>query len=157
MLDRFDLEILAAAQEDARIPMAKLAARVGLSAPACYRRLRALRTQGVIEREIALVEPRTMGWPVTMIVLVTLETDRGHALDEVVGRLRQAREVTDIWYVTGEHDLVLHVAARDMTSYDDFARRVLHAEAHVRSFRTLVIMNAAKRAAALPPAGSASA
>ena len=61
VLDKFDLAILAAAQEDARIPMPDLAARVGLSAPACYRRLRALRDQGAIERDIAVVAPRTMG------------------------------------------------------------------------------------------------
>ena len=47
------------------------------SAPACYRRVRALRESGLIEREVALVAPSTMGWPITMLVLVTLERDHG--------------------------------------------------------------------------------
>lgn len=152
MLDKFDLRILAVLQEDARLPMADLADRVGLSAPACYRRVRALRETGAIEREVALVDAATMGWPVTMIVLVTLESDRGRIVDELVARLKAAQEVIDVWYVTGDHDLVLHMAARDMRSYDAFARRVLHADEHVRSFKTLVVMNQVKRSGSLPEA-----
>ncbi|ANI78054.1 MULTISPECIES: Lrp/AsnC family transcriptional regulator [Sphingobium] len=154
MVDVFDLRILTTLQEDARISMPELSERVGLSAPACYRRVRALRDQGSIEREIALVAPGTMGWPVTMVVLVMLERDRGRIIDEIVARLQRAPEVTDAWYVTGDHDLVLHVAAKDMASYDAFTNRVLHADENVRSFTTLVVMRQAKTMAPLPPAGS---
>ena len=73
MTDKFDLLILAELQQDVRLPTPELAHRVGLSAPACYRRVRALRESGLIEREAALVAPATMGWPITMLVLVTLE------------------------------------------------------------------------------------
>ena len=58
MTDKFDLLILAELQQDARLPIPELAHRVGLSAPACYRRARALRESGLIEREVALVAPR---------------------------------------------------------------------------------------------------
>ena len=154
MLDEFDLHLLAAMQGDSQQPVAQLAEEVGLSAPACYRRLRRLRDTGRIVRETALVDPATMGWAVTMVVLVTLERDRGRIVDDLVASLRAAPEVTDIWYVTGGHDLVLHVAAKDMASYDRFTRRVLHAEEHVRSFTTLVVLDRAKRSGALPPAGN---
>lgn len=73
-------------------------------------------------------------------------------VDDLVARLRQTREVIDVWYVTGDHDLVLQVAAQDMAHYDAFSRRVLHGEEHVRAFKTLVVMQHAKRAAALPAA-----
>lgn len=152
MPDSFDLRILTALQQDARLPMPELAERIGLSAPACYRRVRALRAAGAIEREVALVPPDRMGWPITMIVLVTLEHDRGWVVDELVTALKTAPEVMDVWYVTGDHDLVLHVAAQNMAGYDDFTRRILHADRHVRNFKTLVVMRHAKRAAALPPA-----
>jgi Lrp/AsnC family leucine-responsive transcriptional regulator len=153
--DAFDLLILTALQRDARTPLVELAAEVGLSAPACYRRIRALRQSGAIERESALVAPGVMGWSVTMIVLVTLERDRGRIVDELIRKLRTAQEVIDVWYVTGDHDLVLHVAAQDMSAYDAFTRRALHAEEHVRSFKTLVVLQHPKRAAPLsPPARS---
>jgi Lrp/AsnC family leucine-responsive transcriptional regulator len=150
-LDTFDLRILTALQRDARTPMSELAEQVGLSEPACYRRIRALRESGAIERELALVAPGVMGWSLTMIVLVTLECDRARIVDELVGKLRAAEEVLDVWYVTGDHDLVLQVAARDMSAYDDFTRRVLHSEEHVRSFKTLVVLQQPKRAAPLAP------
>jgi Lrp/AsnC family transcriptional regulator, leucine-responsive regulatory protein len=95
-----------------------------------------------------------MGWPVTMIVLVTLERDNGRIVDELIRKFRAAAEVIDVWYVTGDHDLVLHVAAQNMSTYDAFTRRVLHAEEHVRSFKTLVVLQHPERAAPLPPAVS---
>ncbi|MFC3914231.1 Lrp/AsnC family transcriptional regulator [Pseudaeromonas sharmana] len=150
MLDRFDLQMLTALQQDARLPIPELAQRVGLSAPACYRRLRALRESGLIEREIALVAPKTMGWPVTMLVLVSLERDHSRIVDALIARLQTEPEVMDLWYVTGEQDFVLHVAARDMASYEAFTRRVLHDEEQVRSFTTLVVLGQPKRAGALP-------
>ncbi len=151
MTDKFDLLILAELQQDARLPIPELAHRVGLSAPACYRRVRTLREAGHIEREVALVAPATMGWPITMLVLVTLERDHGRIVDEMIGVLKGEPEVMDLWYVTGEQDFVLHVAARDMASYEQFTRRVLHAREQVRSFKTLVVMGQHKRCGALLP------
>ena len=151
MTDKFDLLILAELQQDARLPIPELAHRVGLSAPACYRRARALRESGLIEREVALVAPATMGWPITMLVLVTLERDHGRIVDEMIGVLKGEPEVMDLWYVTGEQDFVLQVAARDMQSYEQFTRRVLHAREQVRSFKTLVVMGQHKRCGALLP------
>jgi Lrp/AsnC family leucine-responsive transcriptional regulator len=151
MTDKFDLLILAELQQDARLPIPELAHRVGLSAPACYRRVRALREAGLIEREVALVAPATMGWPITMLVLVTLERDHGRIVDEMIVCLKGEPEVMDLWYVTGEQDFVLQVAARDMQSYEQFTRRVLHAREQVRSFKTLVVMGQHKRCGALLP------
>lgn len=151
MTDKFDLLILAELQQDARLPTPELAHRVGLSAPACYRRVRALRESGLIEREVVLVAPSTMGWPITMLVLVTLERDHGRIVDEMIASLQREPEVMDLWYVTGEQDFVLQVAARDMQSYEQFTRRVLHARDQVRSFKTLVVMGQHKRCGALLP------
>lgn len=86
-----------------------------------------------------------------MIVLVTLERDQGRIVDDLIRSLKAAPEVIDVWYVTGDNDLVLQVVAQDMAAYDDFTRTTLHAEEYVRSFTTLVVMNHAKRTAAVPP------
>jgi Lrp/AsnC family leucine-responsive transcriptional regulator len=149
-LDAFDLRILVALQQNARTPMSELAEHVGLSAPACYRRIRSLRESRAIEREIALVSPSIMGWPITMVVLLKLESDRARIVDDLIARLRAAEEVLDVWLVTGEHDMVLLVAAKNMSTYDAFTRRVLHADESVRSFKTLVVLQHPKRAAPLP-------
>ena len=79
-----------------------LAERVGLSAPACYRRVRHLREAGVILREVALVAPRTLGWPLSMIVLVTLEREGTRTIDELMGKLEAEHEVIEAWQITGD-------------------------------------------------------
>ena len=60
-----------------------------------------MRESGLIEREVALVAPSTMGWPITMLVLVTLERDHGRIVDEMIASLQREPEVMDLWYVTG--------------------------------------------------------
>lgn len=149
-LDKFDAAILALLQNDARLPVAEIAQTVGLSEPACYRRIRELRLNGVIEREVALVNPSAMGWPISMLVLVTLETDRTQIIDKLLKRLKSIAEILDAWYVTGDHDIVLHVVAQDMASFENFTRRVLHADVNVKSFKTLVVMRHGKKQAAIP-------
>lgn len=134
------------------MPIAEVADRSGLSAPACYRRIARLRTNGRIEREVAIVSPATMGWPLSMLVLVTLERERGDIIDNLIRRLALVPEVIDIWYVTGEHDFVLRLVAKDMESFDQQTRQILYGEEHVRSFKTLVSMRHAKRSGAIPPA-----
>jgi Lrp/AsnC family transcriptional regulator, leucine-responsive regulatory protein len=152
LLDKFDDAILALLQANARLPVAEIAAHIGLSEPACYRRIRQLRENGAIEREVAVVNASALGWPLGMIVLVSLETDRSSVVDKLLKRLQGIPEVLDVWYVTGDHDFVLQVIAQDMAHFETFARKALHSEANVKSFKTLVVMRHGKKQAAIPAA-----
>lgn len=149
-LDGTDLKLLEKLQGNARLPAAELADEVGLSTPACYRRIQRLRERGAIEREVALVAPRTMGWPLTLIVLVTLERERGEIIDRFVRKLRVVPEIIEAWYVTGDHDFALRIVARDMESFERLTRRVLYADEHVKSFKTLVSMRQIKPLSPIP-------
>ena len=151
-LDDFDLRLLALLQQDAQRPIPALAEQVGLSAPACYRRIRRLRESGAIAREIALVRPRTLGWPLSMIVLVTLEREGVRTVDEMMRVLRAVPEVVEAWNVTGEDDFVVRMVARDMESYDELARNLFAADERVRSFKTLVVIRQVKDLSPIPVA-----
>lgn len=139
-LDSFDRKLLALLQVDVQQPVAALAEKVGLSAPACYRRIRRLRATGVIEREIAVVRPKTLGWPLSMIVLVTLERETADTVSEMFEIFRAEPEVMEAWNVTGDHDFAVRIIARDMESYDDLVRRLFSADERVRTFETLVVI-----------------
>lgn len=139
-LDSFDLKLLELLQMDVQRPVAALAEAVGLSAPACYRRIRRLRETGVIEREIAVVRPKTLGWPLSMIVLVTLERENANTVGEMFELFRAEPEVMEAWNVTGDHDFAVRIIARDMESYDDLVRRLFSADERVRTFETLVVI-----------------
>jgi Lrp/AsnC family leucine-responsive transcriptional regulator len=151
-LDDFDLKLLELLQLDAQRPVPALAAEVGLSAPACYRRIRRLRESGAIAREVAVVRPRTLGWPLSMIVLVTLEREGARTVDEMMRVLAAVPEVVEAWNVTGDHDFAVRMVARDMESYDELARNLFAADERVRSFKTLVVIRQVKEMSPVPVA-----
>jgi Lrp/AsnC family leucine-responsive transcriptional regulator len=149
-LDSFDLKLIKLLQIDAQRPVAEIAEAVGLSTPACYRRIRRLRETGVIEREVAIVRPRTLGWPLSMIVMVTLDREDARTIEEMMRLLEQEPEVLEAWNVTGDHDLAVRIVARDMEGYDDLALRLFSANERVRSFKTLVVIRQVKPLSPVP-------
>ncbi|MBV9882024.1 MAG: Lrp/AsnC family transcriptional regulator [Sphingomonadaceae bacterium] len=151
-LDEFDLRLLELLQADAQRPVPALAEAVGLSAPACYRRIRRLRETGAIAREVAVVSPRTLGWPLSMLLLVTLEREGARTVDEMMRVLQDVPEVIEAWNVTGDTDFVVRMVARDMESYDELARRLFAADERVRGFQTLVVIRQVKERSPIPVA-----
>ena len=151
-LDAFDRTLLERLQVDAQTPIPVLADEIGLSAPACYRRIRRLRDTGAINREVAVVHPRTLGWPLSMLVLVTMERENARTVDEMMRMLKDVPEVIEAWNVTGDHDFVVRMLARDMESYDELVRELFAADDRVRSFKTLVVIRQVKDASPVPVA-----
>lgn len=151
-LDAIDIRILSLLQENSARPIADVADAVGLSTPACYRRIRTLRRSGFIEREVAVVSRRTMGWPLMMLVLVRLESERGPAIDQLFRTIRGTPEIIEAQYVTGDYDFVLKVVARDMSAFESLMRETLYASGIVKSYKTLVAMREIKEPSAVPSA-----
>jgi Lrp/AsnC family leucine-responsive transcriptional regulator len=149
-LDAIDQRILEQLQIDARVPMPILAERVGLSGPACYRRVRHLREAGAILREVAVVAPRALGWPLSMIVLVTLEREGTRTIDELMSKLEAEPEVIEAWQITGEYDFAVKIVARDMEGYDALTHRLFAQDERVRSFTTLVVIRQTKKVSLIP-------
>jgi DNA-binding Lrp family transcriptional regulator len=149
-LDKFDRGILAILQADARRPAEAIGAQIGLSASAVQRRLARLREEAVIAAEVAVVDPRSAGRPLTVIVDVEVERERPellHALKQWIGT---EPAIQQAWYVTGEGDYVLIVTARDMEEYEALTKRLLEENPNVRRFRTRVALGTLKRGLALP-------
>ncbi|MEJ6078156.1 Lrp/AsnC family transcriptional regulator [Vibrio sp. 1-Bac 57] len=151
-MDNIDLKILQQLQIDAKASMAEIAAQIGLSEPACYRRVRELRKSGVIEKEMAIIKPKNMGWPLSMMLLVELERDHSTIVNAFLSRINKQPEIIDSWFVTGDYDLVLQVIAADMEAFDQFTQQVLHKDNSVKNFKTLVVMRHSKAHGAIPPA-----
>ncbi|WP_419831311.1 Lrp/AsnC family transcriptional regulator [Endozoicomonas atrinae] len=75
-LDRIDRRILTVLQENNRLTNVELAEQIGLSPPACLKRVRQLRESGVIISDVSLVNPELSGNKMTMLVSVEMERDR---------------------------------------------------------------------------------
>lgn len=139
-LDGFDLHLLDLLQRDSRQPVSVLAEAVGLSPPACYRRIRRLREIGAIEGEVAIVKPRTLGWNLSVIVTVMLDREDGPTIRELMAKIVSHPQVVDCTNVTGEIDLIVRMVARDMEHYDDAAIELFANDDRVRSFKTFVVI-----------------
>ncbi len=149
-LDDFDFAILRVMQKNARLKSETIAEQVGLSATACQRRIKRLRDQGVIEHEIAIVNPDMVGGWISLIVQIVLDRGATHTVDEFKRQMRDAPEVQQCFSVTGEYDFVLVVIARDIKDYDQLTRRIFFENALIRKFNTTVSMENIKTSLSLP-------
>lgn len=156
-MDVFDARLLDALQHNARATAETLSARVGLSADACRKRLARLRASGLIEAEIAILNPALLGRGLLLIVEVTLQNERKADLDRFKAAMRTAPEVMQCYYVTGNADFILIVSARDMADFERFTRHHFFAEENVLRFRTSAVMDRVKTGFAVPVAGDGSA
>ncbi|KQW49677.1 MULTISPECIES: Lrp/AsnC family transcriptional regulator [unclassified Roseateles] len=149
-LDRFDRQLLALVQQDAALTAEQLAEHVSLSPSAIQRRLRRLREQGVIVRQVAVLDAAQVGRPTTFIAGLQVESERPELMARLRAWLDAEAAVQQAFYVTGEADFVLVVTAPDATAYEALMARLLADNANVRRYTTQVAMGVLKRGLALP-------
>ncbi len=148
-LDLFDRRLLALIQENAGLTAEQLAEQVPLSISAIQRRIRRMREQGVILKDVAVCDPKKLGRPTFFIVSLQVERERPELLAELKRWLSAEQQVQQVYYVTGEADFVLVVTAPDTESYDDLMSRLVARNANVRRFTTNVALGVVKRGLAI--------
>ncbi|MEI4485224.1 Lrp/AsnC family transcriptional regulator [Frigidibacter sp. MR17.14] len=148
-LDSFDLAILRILQRDNATPQREIGEQVHLSAPSVQRRIRRMEATGVIEANVARVSPEAVGLALTVIVQIELLSETPADIDAAKRTFRDAPEVQQCHYVTGEADFVLVLQVASMAAYEDFTRRTLFASGNVKKFRTMVSMDSVKTGTAL--------
>lgn len=149
-LDAYDRVLLDAIQQDARITQSELGERANLSTAAVNRRLRLLANAGVIKGYTACVEPKAVGYGLTVIVEASLESERADLLQETLRRLKACPQVQQCYYVAGDCDLVLILLVRDMEQYVALTHVLFQAEHNIRAFKTLVAMDRVKTGMKVP-------
>ncbi|MGI9352574.1 MAG: Lrp/AsnC family transcriptional regulator [Rhizobiaceae bacterium] len=117
-LDSIDKAILTVLQKNARISNVDLADQVGLSPSACSRRLEHLEKSSVIESYQALISNRALGQTITAVVHVTLDRQAGKELDSFENAVTDCPHIVACFLMSGEHDYILRVNARDMEHFE---------------------------------------
>jgi len=149
-LDSADLKLLRLIQQDARQPAEVLGEKVGLSTPAAHRRLKRLRDNGIIKKEIAVLDDKKLGYPMTFIIALEVERERIDLMDSLKKELSSLPQVQQCFYVTGEVDFYLIVKTRDMEDYMEFTKLAFFGNTNIRKFRTSVVMNQIKLSLDVP-------
>lgn len=149
-MDLLDRKILSALQEDGRITIAELAARVGLSSSPCLRRVRHLEEEGLITRYVAVLDQRAVGLPVSVFVSIKLERQREDALERFSKAVARWPEVVDCYLMTGQRDYLLRIVVRDLEAYEHFLNDKLTRLDGVASIETSFALKQVKRSEVLP-------
>jgi Lrp/AsnC family leucine-responsive transcriptional regulator len=124
-LDPVDRKILGQLQEDGRMSLANLAAKVGLSPSPCLRRVRNLERGGVISRYVAVLDQRAVGLPVSIFISIKLEKQKQEALDKFSKTIARWPEVLECYLMTGPRDYWLRVVVPDLDAYERFLKQKL--------------------------------
>jgi DNA-binding Lrp family transcriptional regulator len=145
-----DLAILRYLQEDGRISNRDLATRVSLSPSPCWRRVRALESQQVIRGYTALLDPEKLGLSILAFAHVSLVDHHPATVQHFDQSISEAPEVLECFMTSGDHDYMLKVVTRDMSSYQDFLSRKLLRLDCVRTVNTSFALKQKKISTRLP-------
>ncbi|WP_027154741.1 Lrp/AsnC family transcriptional regulator [Mesorhizobium sp. WSM2561] len=149
-MDRIDRKLLKLLQEDASRTNADLAAEVGLSPSSCLRRIRRLKSVGVIDRVVALLDPAKAGRGMKAIVTVELERHGEQHMRRFLELAAMEPVVIQAYSVSGSTDAVLMLRLMDMDEFDTLCERLFCDRTNVARYYTMFVIRTAKETTAIP-------
>ncbi len=149
-LDRIDRQILALLQEDGRMTNVDLAERVGLTAPPCLRRVRALEEVGAIRGYHADLDAARLGFPITVFAMVSLRSQAEHDLSAFEAHVATIPEVRECHMLNGEIDFILKIVAPDLNRFQVLLTTQLTPAPNVASVKTSLTIRTAKALSGIP-------
>lgn len=144
-LDKFDIAILEALQQDARISLQALSERVGLTSSPCWMRIKRMEEAGVIEGYSVRVNAAQIGLADTVIVQVTLNDHSDAALFEFGQALEQIPEVLEAFLVSGDYDYYVRIAVADTRDYERLLRERLYKIPGIRHSKSSFVLRQLKQ------------
>jgi Lrp/AsnC family leucine-responsive transcriptional regulator len=148
-LDAIDRTILRELQRDAKLSNVELAQRVHLSPSACLRRVRQLEEAGVIDRYVALLNPKAIGQPGTSFTIVNVERTTPETLRSFEQAVRDEPQILDCFYVAGSNDYLLRFTYRDAEDLERFHTEVLSRLPGVVRSNSMLVLRTVKRTTAM--------
>ncbi|MFT5503919.1 MAG: Lrp/AsnC family leucine-responsive transcriptional regulator [Gammaproteobacteria bacterium] len=143
-LDRFDQSIIEALQDNARMTLAELSDRVGLSKTPCQIRMRRLEKDGYILGYKAIVDHRRLGNRHIAFVQVTLSDTKTRALQSFNKAVSLVSAVTQCHMIAGGFDYLLKIRTTDMDEYRKVLGEQISSLPYVVQTSTFVVMEAVK-------------
>ncbi|WP_375740623.1 Lrp/AsnC family transcriptional regulator [Pseudomonas boanensis] len=149
-LDAYDKRILELLQEDASLATAEIAERVGLSQSPCWRRIQRLKEEGVIRRQVTLLDRRKIGLNAQIFAQVKLNAHGRSNLTEFAEAMRQFPEVLECHVLMGSVDFMLRIVTRDIEAYERFFFEKLSLVPGIQEVNSIVALSEIKSTTSLP-------
>ena len=148
--DRIDRQILALLQADGRMTNVDLAERVGLTAPPCLRRVRALEEAGAIRGYHADLDAGKLGFPITVFAMVSLRSQAERDLSAFEAHVAAIPEIRECHMLNGEIDFILKIVASDLRTFQEILTTHLTPAPNVASVKTSLTIRTAKAVSGIP-------
>ena len=143
-LDDIDKAILNLLQDDATLPLKTVAERVHISIATAQRRIQSLISNGIITKQVVIVDPNKVGYGLTAVVMIEMSRSN-NSMQHRFERLMHAQpQVMSCYEVSGDADFMLMINAKNMNEYHQFTRNLLTYENNVRRFTSQFVMNFTK-------------
>jgi len=143
-LDRIDRKLLNLLQQDNQTPTRTLAEKAHISQPTCLRRIRDLRQGGIVDADVALVNPFALGYGMLAFLEISLNNQSDEQMHEFELRMSREAEVMQCYFVSGDYDYFVVAHVLDMDAYYQFVRRVISGSGNVRHFQSRFPMKRVK-------------
>ena len=150
ILDNLDRAILRELQEDASISNLNLSKKIGLSPSACLARTKNLVESGIIKKFATIVDEKKLGMEVLAFALVNLSPLNRETIHSFLKEINKFPQVQECYTLTGRHDYLLKIVAKDMESYRDFIIDSLMQNTTISSVETSMVMGIEKRSVYVP-------
>jgi len=148
--DDIDMRILALLQEEGRMTNVDLAERVGLTAPPCLRRVRALEEQGAIKGYHATLDPSALGYNLTVFAMVSLRSQAESDLRAFEALAADIPEVRECHMLNGEIDFMLKIVATDLQAFQTLLTSKLTPAPNVEHVKTSLTIRTSKALPGVP-------
>lgn len=149
-LDAIDRKLLRALQDNGRITNVELAKSVGLTAPPCLRRIRALEENGYIDGYHADVNGSAMGYTTTVFAMVSLKSQAEEDLKAFEAYVDGIAEIRECHMLNGEIDFILKIVATDLQAFQELLTGQITSAPNVSSVKTSLTIRTAKDRPGVP-------
>ncbi len=153
-LDATDIRILRALQQNARLTVKELAARVNLSPSPTFERQKRLEREGYIQRYVAVTDHHKLGNHVIVLCNIRLKQHTHELIQQFMDTVQGIEQITECYNTSGDFDFMIKVFARDMKAYQDFMLNTLGNIDCIGSLHSVFVIGEIKDSHVIPVAPS---
>ncbi|AAW86073.1 predicted DNA-binding transcriptional regulator [Aliivibrio fischeri ES114] len=149
-LDKVDTTLLSLLQKDCTVSLQELADAVNLTTTPCWKRLKRLEEEGILEKKVALLNPEKLGLSFNAFVLIKTSNHSQEWYNRFVDTVSDFPEVMEFYRMAGEYDYMMKVLAEDMKAFDGFYKKLVNSIDGISNVTSTFAMEPLKYTTELP-------
>ncbi len=149
-LDAIDRQILAMLEEDAKINIKEIAAKLNMTKTPIYERIKRLEKEGVIEKYVTVLNRKKLGSSIIVFLEGSLKVEKFEQADEFFEAVAATPEIIECYLLGGENDFMLKVIAPELDKYHDFYATKIASLPRVGQIKSSFVIKEIKHTMKLP-------